>query len=182
MAKDGIQLADFKDVDLGDIAIAGAVGAATSGYSSLSTGAKAFRAVITATGEVAKAHYDVEMENGKIAASANSPSKTTNNLVAAGVGKGAGKIMGKTLSKTPTVSSASTNISTRKLAKGIKEAFPKASNKEVQSLAKTIKPRVNSTMRGIKKTTDAIRASSSKAETATSGAVHGILIDDKDKK
>lgn len=37
-------------------------------------------------------------------------------------------------------------------------------------------------MRGIKKTTDAIRASSSKAETATSGAVHGILIDDKDKK
>ena len=84
--------------------------------------------------------------------------------------------------ETPTVSSASTNISTRKLAKGIKEAFPKASNKEVQSLAKTIKPRVNSTMRGIKKTTDAIRASSSKAETATSGAVHGILIDDKDKK
>ena len=55
-------------------------------------------------------------------------------------------------------------------------------NKEVQSLAKTINPGVNNTMRGIKKTTDAVRASSSKAETATSGAVQGVLTDEKDKR
>ena len=45
-----------------------------------------------------------------------------------------------------------------------------------------IKPGVNSTMRGVKKITDAVRASSSKAETATSGAVQGVLTDEKDKR
>lgn len=42
-------------------------------------------------------------------------------------------------------------------------------------MAKTIKPRVNRTMRGIKNTTDAVRASSSKIQTASSGAAEGYV-------
>lgn len=122
------------------------------------------------------------MKNGDISVSVNNSSKTTNNLVAAGVGVGAGKVMGKTLSKTPMVSSASTNKSTRKLTETVKKVVPNVSNKEARSMANKIKPGVNSTMRGVKKITDAVRASSSKAETATSGAVQGVLTDEKDKR
>ena len=182
VVKDGLQFEDFTNVDFGDITIAGAVGAATSGVSALSVGAKAFRTAITAMGEAFKAHYDVEMKNGDISVSVNNSSKTTNNLVAAGVGVGAGKVMGKTLSKTPMVSSASTNKSTRKLTETVKKVVPNVSNKEARSMANKIKPGVNSTMRGVKKITDAVRASSSKAETATSGAVQGVLTDEKDKR